>query len=92
MVFQGYTLITLFERGYNFVDCYNAAYVSDQVLAITASRRRSQKQWLARAIADAKVCLMNDRYQTPDAATTCEMRTRIRELQRKLGLTMLYHP
>lgn len=50
-----------------------------------------QRVALARAIAsDAKVCLMDEPLSNLDAQLRVRMRTEIRELQRKLGLTLIY--
>ncbi|WP_434434094.1 ABC transporter ATP-binding protein [Lactiplantibacillus paraplantarum] len=50
-----------------------------------------QRVALARAIAsDAKICLMDEPLSNLDAQLRVRMRTEIRELQRKLGLTLIY--
>ncbi|WP_047999372.1 ABC transporter ATP-binding protein [Lactiplantibacillus herbarum] len=50
-----------------------------------------QRVALARAIAsDAKICLMDEPLSNLDAQLRVKMRAEIRELQRKLGLTLIY--
>ena len=50
-----------------------------------------QRVALARAIAsDSKICLMDEPLSNLDAQLRVRMRTEIRELQRKLGLTLIY--
>jgi len=50
-----------------------------------------QRVALARAIAsDAKICLMDEPLSNLDAQLRVKMRSEIRELQRKLGLTLIY--
>lgn len=50
-----------------------------------------QRVALARAIvSDSKVCLMDEPLSNLDAQLRVRMRSEIRELQRKLGLTMIY--
>ncbi|AVK62802.1 glycerol-3-phosphate ABC transporter ATP-binding protein [Lactobacillus sp. CBA3606] len=50
-----------------------------------------QRVALARAIAsDAKICLMDEPLSNLDAQLRVQMRSEIRQLQRKLGLTLIY--
>lgn len=50
-----------------------------------------QRVALARAIAsDSKICLMDEPLSNLDAQLRVRMRSEIRELQRKLGLTLIY--
>lgn len=50
-----------------------------------------QRVALARAIAsDAKICLMDEPLSNLDAQLRVKMRTELRNLQRKLGLTVIY--
>lgn len=50
-----------------------------------------QRVALARAIAsDAKVCLMDEPLSNLDAQLRVKMRTELRQLQRELGLTVIY--
>ncbi|RRK09960.1 ABC transporter ATP-binding protein [Lactiplantibacillus garii] len=50
-----------------------------------------QRVALARAIAsDSKICLMDEPLSNLDAQLRVKMRSEIRELQRKLGLTLIY--
>ncbi|MCT0163802.1 ABC transporter ATP-binding protein [Lactiplantibacillus pentosus] len=50
-----------------------------------------QRVALARAIAsDSKICLMDEPLSNLDAQLRVRMRAEIRELQRKLGLTLIY--
>lgn len=50
-----------------------------------------QRVALARAIAsDAKICLMDEPLSNLDAQLRNKMRSEIRELQQKLGLTLIY--
>jgi sn-glycerol 3-phosphate transport system ATP-binding protein len=52
---------------------------------------QQQRVALARAIvAEARVCLMDEPLSTLDAQLRAEMRREIRQLQRRLGMTMVY--
>jgi sn-glycerol 3-phosphate transport system ATP-binding protein len=52
---------------------------------------QQQRVALARAIvAEARLCLMDEPLSNLDAKLRAEMRTEIRDLQRRLGMTMIY--